>query len=128
MISLQYDPDKGPARPVNVRQDQTTLEWVVDYAQEPGGPIVMAAAFNRESEAYNHAYRNGWVAPEDGGQVRAIQYTRAALVHTVTYHGRKGIEGCFCGWAELGKSHPEHVADMYELTMRLGRPFMGRSE
>lgn len=25
-------------------------------------------------------------------------------------HGRDGIEGCRCGWAELGKSHAKHVA------------------
>lgn len=25
-------------------------------------------------------------------------------------HGRDDIKGCRCGWGELGKSHPEHVA------------------
>lgn len=67
MISLRYDPSKGPVHVVNVRQDQTTLKWLVDYAQESGGPAVMAAAFDRESEAYDHAYRLGWDAPEVEG-------------------------------------------------------------
>lgn len=41
-------------------------------------------------------------------------YDRDVLVHVVTYHGRNGIEGCRCGWSVLGKSHSEHVANVYE--------------
>jgi hypothetical protein len=44
-----------------------------------------------------------------------VDYNRKILVSTLTYHGRDEIEGCQCGWAELGKSHPEHVANVYEM-------------
>jgi hypothetical protein len=41
-------------------------------------------------------------------------YYRDALVTTLVYHQRTDIKGCGCGWAKLGHSHPEHVADVYE--------------
>ena len=34
--------------------------------------------------------------------------TRAAEV--MIEHSRTSIEGCHCGWSDLGKSHAEHVA------------------
>lgn len=43
-----------------------------------------------------------------------MDYDRAVLVEVLVYHYRKGITGCGCGWAELGRSHPEHVANIYE--------------
>lgn len=45
-------------------------------------------------------------------------YSRDVLVNTVIYHGRTDIKGCHCGWAELGKSHAEHVANVYEQSAR----------
>jgi hypothetical protein len=44
----------------------------------------------------------------------ALAYDREVLTAVVIYHYRKGIEGCGCGWAELGASYAEHVADVYE--------------
>jgi hypothetical protein len=41
-------------------------------------------------------------------------YDRAALVDTLVYHQRRDIRYCTCGWDALGKSHPEHVANVYE--------------
>jgi len=41
-------------------------------------------------------------------------YDRAALVDTVVYHWRTDSAGCGCGWAVLGASHAEHVADVHE--------------
>lgn len=41
-------------------------------------------------------------------------YDRAALVEVLVYHQRRDIGSCGCGWAELGHSHAEHVADVYE--------------
>lgn len=41
-------------------------------------------------------------------------YDREVLMLTVIYHHKVSIEGCICGWAELGKSIGEHVADEYE--------------
>ena len=39
---------------------------------------------------------------------------RAKLVEVLTYHWATQTAGCSCGWGELGKSWPEHVADVYE--------------
>jgi hypothetical protein len=41
-------------------------------------------------------------------------YAREALVQVLIYHYRKDISSCGCGWAELGRSWPEHVATIYE--------------
>lgn len=46
-----------------------------------------------------------------------VPYDRAVLVDILVYHYRRDIQGCGCGWAELGRSHPEHVADVYEQSM-----------
>lgn len=43
---------------------------------------------------------------------------RDALVEVITHHHRSRIEGCGCGWSDLGRSHSEHVADVYELQCR----------
>jgi hypothetical protein len=51
-----------------------------------------------------------------------IPYDRAVLVEVIVYHGRTSIKGCHCGWAEPGKSHAEHVATVYEQTMRELQP------
>lgn len=45
-------------------------------------------------------------------------YDRQILVEVLVYHYRRGIEGCGCGWAELGRSWPEHVATVYEESVR----------
>jgi hypothetical protein len=54
------------------------------------------------------------VSPDHRGMT---DYDRDALVQTIIYHGRTSIKGCHCGWAELGKRHAEHVADVYEASM-----------
>jgi len=43
-----------------------------------------------------------------------MTYVRKLLVEILIYHWRTTSSGCGCGWAELGKSHPEHIADVYE--------------
>ena len=43
-----------------------------------------------------------------------LPYDRAVLVDCLVYHWRTQTSGCGCGWAELGKSHAEHVATVYE--------------
>lgn len=43
-----------------------------------------------------------------------VAYDRAVLVDVLVYHYRRNYSSCGCGWAELGKSHPEHVAIVYE--------------
>jgi hypothetical protein len=44
-------------------------------------------------------------------------YNRKVLVEVLIYHWPTSTSSCFCGWAELGHSHPEHVADIYETTI-----------
>lgn len=46
-----------------------------------------------------------------------MDYNREILVEILVYHYRTNNSGCGCGWAELGKSHPEHVADVYEASV-----------
>lgn len=46
-----------------------------------------------------------------------MRYSRSVLLEVIVYHGRTDIKGCHCGWAELGKSHAGHVADVYEAAM-----------
>lgn len=45
-------------------------------------------------------------------------YDREVLVEVLVYHYRDGIRGCGCGWSKLGASWPEHVADVYEESVR----------
>lgn len=47
-----------------------------------------------------------------------VPYDREALVLVITYHRKVDIKGCMCGWAELGKDHSKHVANVYEQTVR----------
>lgn len=37
---------------------------------------------------------------------------RTAIAWAITYHYRKDIGGCACGWSKLGASYPEHVIDV----------------
>lgn len=46
-----------------------------------------------------------------------VPYDRETLVEVLVYHYRKDNASCGCGWVELGKSHPEHVANVYEQSM-----------
>ena len=52
----------------------------------------------------------------------SLVYDRAVLVEVLVYHWRTETSGCGCGWAELGRSHAEHVATVYEdaLAFRVG--------
>lgn len=47
-----------------------------------------------------------------------IKYDRSVLVDVLVYHYPNDNRSCGCGWAELGRSHPAHVADVYEESMR----------
>jgi hypothetical protein len=47
-----------------------------------------------------------------------IPYDRKVLVEVLIYHQRKNVRYCECGWGELGKSHAEHVADIYEMSIK----------
>jgi hypothetical protein len=43
-----------------------------------------------------------------------IVYDRTVLVDVLVYHWATNTSGCGCGWAVLGASYAEHVADVYE--------------
>lgn len=58
-----------------------------------------------------------------------MPYDRAVLAEVVVYHHKVRIEGCLCGWSELGRSIGEHVADVYEQSVaaRMGGEVAGRT-
>ena len=40
---------------------------------------------------------------------------RELMVEVLIFHQRKDAQYCMCGWGELGKSHSEHVIQVFEL-------------
>lgn len=56
-----------------------------------------------------------------------MMYRRDLLVHVLVYHYRVAPgKGCGCGWDELGRSWPDHVADVYEALVAAERPQIRR--
>lgn len=49
------------------------------------------------------------------------EHDHDVLVEVLTYHWRSdsNVKACGCGWAELGRSHPEHVVQVYEDCLRV---------
>ena len=47
-----------------------------------------------------------------------IRYDRDVLVQVLVFHQRQDPQYCTCGWGELGKSHADHVADIYEMSIK----------
>lgn len=45
-------------------------------------------------------------------------YDRDVMISVLVYHQRRDITFCSCGWGALGRSHAEHVVEVYEQTMR----------
>jgi hypothetical protein len=50
---------------------------------------------------------------------------RTILKTVLIYHYRKDISGCGCGWAELGRSHAEHVINIFEESVEMQRSIKG---
>jgi hypothetical protein len=48
------------------------------------------------------------------GAVVLTAKEREVLITVITYHYRDNIERCGCGWSDLGRSHPEHVVQVFE--------------
>ncbi len=44
---------------------------------------------------------------------------RELLINVIVYHYRASISHCGCGWNELGRSHSEHVVEVFELSLLL---------
>lgn len=75
--------------------------WIAVKGAERGyDPLFCAAS----EDGQQHASPSSW----------APFYDRAVLVNVLVYHYRADITGCGCGWADLGRSWPEHVATIYE--------------
>lgn len=49
-----------------------------------------------------------------------VKYDRDLLLKVLVYHQHNEDSSCICGWAKLGKSHPEHVVNIYERMMTYG--------
>lgn len=49
-------------------------------------------------------------------------------VEVLVAHQRQTSQFCLCGWGELGKSHPEHVAAMLDAAGVLRREDDARPE
>jgi hypothetical protein len=47
---------------------------------------------------------------------------RRCLVTVLVYHQQTETSGCHCGWAKLGASWAEHVADVYDTALTLIGP------
>ncbi len=53
-------------------------------------------------------------------QNKSIPFDRKLMIDILVYHWRTNNSGCGCGWAELARSHPEHVVEVYEMSI-IGR-------
>jgi hypothetical protein len=42
---------------------------------------------------------------------------RAVLVQVLVYHQRLNAGACACGWGQIGESHAEHVAEVFEMEL-----------
>lgn len=51
---------------------------------------------------------------DDKGRPTVIRVRRDILIDVVIYHTKTNIKGCRCGWAKLGESWAEHVADVVQ--------------
>lgn len=51
-----------------------------------------------------------------------MEFNREIMIEVLVYHWPTKSSGCHCGWAELGKSFPEHVVKVYEDSVRLRTP------
>ena len=43
-----------------------------------------------------------------------VTYDSEVLTTVLIYHWPTASSGCHCGWAKLGASFADHVADVYE--------------
>lgn len=51
--------------------------------------------------------------PDQPTAEQVLEALRSEAVHLIlVYHYRRSIEGCGCGWGELGKSHARHVQEL----------------
>ena len=56
---------------------------------------------------------------EEAEMMEKLLHDREVLVNVLIYHWRTNMSGCGCGKGVLGKSHPDHVVQVYEAALRL---------
>lgn len=60
------------------------------------------------------------ISPQSAKE-KETPYDRSSLVDILVYHWQTNTSGCGCGWGggkDLGKSWPEHIANVYEESAR----------
>ncbi len=50
---------------------------------------------------------------------KTLPFIREVMLNVLVYHQPTNTSGCHCGWAELGRSHPEHVVKVYEMSITM---------
>lgn len=63
--------------------------------------------------------RSGTQGQVGGSAVTELRHNHEVLVEVLVYHQRTNNSGCHCGWGELGHSYAEHVAGIYEDSLRV---------
>jgi hypothetical protein len=48
---------------------------------------------------------------------KTLPFVREIMISVLVYHQPTNTSGCHCGWGELGRSHPEHVVEIYEMSI-----------
>ncbi len=48
---------------------------------------------------------------------KTLPFVREVMISVLVYHQPTNTSGCLCGWGELGRSHPEHVVEIYEMSI-----------
>lgn len=48
---------------------------------------------------------------------KTLPFVRKVMISVLVYHQPTSTSGCHCGWGELGRSHPEHVVEIYEMSI-----------
>lgn len=48
-----------------------------------------------------------------------LTHDREVLIDVLTYHQRASSSHCACGWSKLGHSFADHIADVYEDSLRV---------
>ncbi len=44
-------------------------------------------------------------------------FVREVMINVLIYHQPTNTSGCHCGWGELGRSHSEHIVEIYEMSI-----------
>ncbi len=51
---------------------------------------------------------------------KTLPFVRKVMINVLVYHQPTNTSGCHCGWGKLGRSHAEHVVEIYEMSIIQG--------